>query len=46
MDSRTNGLSWAAEKMKSSSLCAIITAEDVEGVRSKLATEGATLLRD
>lgn len=44
LDARTNGLSFAAECMKGSKLCAIITAEDSECVRSPLAMESANRL--
>jgi len=36
---RSNGLSWAAEKMKGSRYCAQITLEDEECMRSKLAED-------
>ena len=39
LDTTNNGLSWLAEKMKGSSLCAQVTATDSECVRSKLAEE-------
>jgi len=41
LDIRTNGLSYAAEKMKGSSLCYQITLTDEECERSDLAYEGA-----
>jgi PhoH-like ATPase len=45
LDTRTNGLSYAAEKMKGSKLCAQITLDDEECVRSKLAMESAQKMR-
>lgn len=39
LDSRTNGLTYASEKMKGSPLCWQITLDDKECVRSKLALE-------
>lgn len=44
LDSRTNGLSYAAEKMKGSPLCFQITLSDEECERSNLAYEGAKRL--
>ncbi|HEY5584183.1 MAG TPA: PhoH family protein [Ruminiclostridium sp.] len=41
LDIRTNGLSYAAEKMKGSSLCFQITLTEDECERSELAYEGA-----
>ncbi|MDD2427565.1 MAG: PhoH family protein [Eubacteriales bacterium] len=41
LDIRTNGLSYASEKMKGSSLCHQITLTDEECERSKLAFEAA-----
>ncbi len=41
LDIRTNGLSYAAEKMKGSPLCFQITLTDEECERSELAYEGA-----
>lgn len=41
LDIRTNGLCYASEKMKGSSLCYQITLNDEECVRSDLAYEGA-----
>lgn len=37
LDARTNGLSYAAELMKGDELCYIVTADEQESVRSKLA---------
>jgi PhoH-like ATPase len=45
LDGRTNGLSYAAEKMKGSRLCIQLTLDDEECVRSKLAMEGAQRMR-
>ncbi|MFW6007880.1 MAG: PhoH family protein, partial [archaeon] len=45
LDSRSNGLSYAAEMMKGSELCFQITANSEECVRSKLAMEGAKRLK-
>lgn len=45
LDQRTNGLSYASEMMRGSTLCAQICAEDIECVRSKLAMEGAQRMR-
>ena len=42
MDRRTNGLCYAAEKMKGSSLCYQVTLTDLECERSPLAHEGST----
>jgi PhoH-like ATPase len=39
LDQRTNGLSYAAELMKGSPLCCIVTAVEEECVRSELAEE-------
>lgn len=44
LDRVNNGLSYAATKMKGSPLCFQLTMSDVEGVRSKLATEAAQRL--
>jgi PhoH-like ATPase len=44
LDSRTNGLSYAAEKMKGSALCWQITMKDDECERSELAFEAAKLM--
>lgn len=44
LDRWNNGLVWAAEKMKNSPLCAQITFDESESVRSKLATEAIKLL--
>jgi PhoH-like ATPase len=44
LDSRTNGLSYAAEKMKGSALCCQITMKDDECERSELAYEAAKLM--
>lgn len=41
LDRRTNGLCYAAERMKGSSLCYQVTLEDSECERSLLAHEGA-----
>lgn len=41
LDSRTNGLSYASEKMKGSPLCCQITLTEDECERSELAYEGA-----
>lgn len=45
MDARTNGLSYAAEKMKGSKYCAQITLDGEECVRSKLAQDGASRMK-
>lgn len=45
LDKWNNGLIWAAEKMKDSALCAQITFNESESVRSKLATEAIKLLK-
>jgi PhoH-like ATPase len=45
LDSRTNGLSYASEAMKGSPLCAQLTFEASEGVRSKLATDAAARMQ-
>jgi len=45
MDSRTNGLSYAAERMKNSKYCAQITLEGEECVRSKLAQDSAKRMK-
>ena len=39
LDSRTNGISFASERMKGSPLCAQVTLTDTESVRSELARE-------
>jgi PhoH-like ATPase len=44
LSERTNGLSYASESMKGSSLCAQITMENKECVRSKLAQEAADMM--
>ena len=44
LDSRTNGLSYASERMKGSELCFQITFENEECVRSALAMEAAKRL--
>jgi PhoH-like ATPase len=44
INSRTNGLSYAAEKMKGSKYCAQITLESSECVRSKLAADSSDRL--
>ncbi len=41
LDEHANGLTYAAEKMKGSSLCWQVTMKNSECVRSKLAREGA-----
>lgn len=45
LDSRSNGLSYAAETMKGSPLCFQITAKHEECVRSKLAMEGSKRMK-
>lgn len=45
LDKWNNGLIWAAEKMKDSALCAQITFNESESVRSKLATEAIKFLK-
>lgn len=42
LDSQTNGLSYASEKMKGSKLCWQVTMKDSECERSELAQEAAT----
>lgn len=42
LDRRTNGLCYAAEKMKGSNLCYQVTLTDLECERSPLAHEGST----
>lgn len=42
LDRRTNGLCYAAEKMKGSNLCYQVTLTDLECERSPLAYEGST----
>ena len=44
LDRKNNGLSFASERMKGSGLCAQITFDEDETVRSALATEGAKRL--
>jgi len=44
LDSRSNGISYASEKMKGSNLCFQVTFNDNECVRSELAAEGANRL--
>lgn len=44
LDRKNNGLSFAAERMKGSPLCAQITFDESETVRSALAAEGAKRL--
>lgn len=44
VDSRTNGLSFASERMKGSPLCAQVSFEENECVRSALATEAISRL--
>lgn len=44
LDRWNNGLVWAAEKMKNSPLCAQVTFNEHESVRSKLATEAIKCL--
>ena len=44
LDRLNNGLSYASEKMKGSSLCAQLTFTEEETVRSQLAAEGALRL--
>ncbi len=44
LDRKNNGLTFAAERMKGSTLCAQITFEESETVRSPLAAEGAKRL--
>ena len=44
LDKVNNGLSYASAKMKGSPLCYQISMSDIEGVRSKLATEAAQRL--
>ena len=44
LDRKNNGLSFAAERMKGSNLCAQITFDESETVRSPLAAEGAKRL--
>ena len=44
LDRKNNGLSFAAERMKGSKLCAQITFDESETVRSALAAEGAKRL--
>ena len=44
LDRRNNGLVFAAEKMKGSKLCAQVTFEQEESVRSPLAMEAAKRL--
>ena len=44
LDRKNNGLTFAAERMKGSKLCAQITFEESETVRSALAAEGAKRL--
>ena len=41
LSARTNGLSYTGEMMKGSKLCAQVFFDEVEGVRSPLATEAA-----
>ena len=41
LDSHSNGLTYAAEKMKGSSLCWQVTIKESECVRSKLAQEAS-----
>lgn len=45
LDSRNNGLSYAIEKMKDSSLCRVITFEERECTRSALAREASKRLK-
>ncbi len=44
LDRKNNGLSFAAERMKGSGLCAQVTFDESETVRSALAAEGAKRL--
>ncbi len=44
LDRKNNGLSFAAERMKNSPLCAQLTFDESETVRSALAAEGARRL--
>lgn len=44
LDRKNNGLSFAAERMKDSKLCAQVTFDESETVRSALAAEGAKRL--
>ena len=44
LDRKNNGLSFASERMKGSKLCAQITFDETETVRSALAAEGAKRL--
>lgn len=46
LDSRTNGLSYASELMKGSRLCAQITMKDEECVRSDLAKDILSMLKN
>ena len=45
LDSTNNGLSWLAEKMKGSALCAQVSANENECVRSKLAEDAIKRLK-
>ena len=45
LDSTNNGLSWLAEKMKGSPLCAQVSANENECVRSKLAEDAIKRLK-
>ena len=44
LDRKNNGLSFASERMKGSALCAQVTFDETETVRSALASEGAKRL--
>ena len=44
LDRKNNGLSFASERMRGSSLCAQVTFDESETVRSALAAEGARRL--
>ena len=46
LDSKNNGISYLAEKMKYSSVCAVISTEEKDVVRSNLAKEAVKYLCD